>query len=213
MAGAGLSSVDELIGFIELSQGNFDISGFPFTGGGQKIRTRLTLGTKRRDYEISFTEPWFLNRKLSFGVSAFQHDSRFLSDDFDQRNTGGSVSLGRPIPGTTYWRSTLQYALENVEVRNVAAEVASHGVQVNAVGTNYMNFPQYWDAVGGETPERRAALEKQVPLGRMGELDEHRVRRCRPPGDRRRGVRRRSVGRATRSGCRPLPSRRPREAR
>ena len=57
-------------------------------------------------------------------------------------------------------------------VRNVAAEVAPHGVQVNAVGTNYMNFPGYWAAVGGETPERRAKLEAQVPMGRFGEMDE-----------------------------------------
>lgn len=57
-------------------------------------------------------------------------------------------------------------------VRNVAAEVAPRGVQVNAVGTNYMNFPGYWAAVGGETEERRAKLEAQVPMGRFGEMDE-----------------------------------------
>lgn len=57
-------------------------------------------------------------------------------------------------------------------VRNVAAEVAPHGVQVNAVGTNYMDFPAYWAAMGGETPERRAKLEAQVPMGRMGQMDE-----------------------------------------
>jgi 3-oxoacyl-[acyl-carrier protein] reductase len=57
-------------------------------------------------------------------------------------------------------------------IRNVAAEVAPKGVQVNGVGTNYMNFPGYWEAVGGETPEKRAKLESQVPMGRFGEMDE-----------------------------------------
>ncbi len=57
-------------------------------------------------------------------------------------------------------------------MRNVAIEVAPHGVQVNAIGTNYMNFPQYWAAVGGDTPERREKLHSQIPMGRMGELDE-----------------------------------------
>lgn len=57
-------------------------------------------------------------------------------------------------------------------VRNVAAEVAPHGVQVNAVGTNYMDFPGYWAAMGGETPERRAKLEAQVPMRRMGDMAE-----------------------------------------
>ena len=57
-------------------------------------------------------------------------------------------------------------------VRNVAAEVAPHGAQVNAVGTNYMDFPGYWAAIGGETPEKRAKLEAQVPMGRFGRMDE-----------------------------------------
>lgn len=57
-------------------------------------------------------------------------------------------------------------------MRNVATEVARHGVQINAVGTNYINFPEYWAAVGGDTADIRAKVEAQVPLGRMGELDE-----------------------------------------
>ena len=57
-------------------------------------------------------------------------------------------------------------------VRNVAAEVAPTGVQVNAVGTNYMDFPEFLKANRADDPEGRARVEAQVPMGRLGTLEE-----------------------------------------
>ena len=130
MIGAGFSSVDDLIGFVELSQGNFDIADWPrFSGGGQKLRMRAQLGTKRKDYEISLVEPWFLNRRLSLGVDLFEHDARFLSDDYDQLNIGGNVSLGKPLGA--YNRLNLIYGLESIDVYDVATN-ASELIQQEA---------------------------------------------------------------------------------
>ena len=56
--------------------------------------------------------------------------------------------------------------------RNAAAEVAEHGVQVNVVGTNFMNFPEFLRASGADDPEVRERVEATVPLRRLGELDE-----------------------------------------
>lgn len=117
LVGAGFSSVDDLIGFAELSQGNFDLFGWPPTGGGQKLKLRGTVGTKRRDVELSFVEPWFLDRKLSLGVDLFQRDRRFLSDEYDQRNTGMNLSLGKPL--TAFTRVNFIYGLEDIRVFNV----------------------------------------------------------------------------------------------
>jgi 3-oxoacyl-[acyl-carrier protein] reductase len=57
-------------------------------------------------------------------------------------------------------------------VKNVAGEIARTGVQVNAVGTNFMDFPEFLKASGAEDPAVRAKLEAQVPLGRLGTLEE-----------------------------------------
>jgi 3-oxoacyl-[acyl-carrier protein] reductase len=57
-------------------------------------------------------------------------------------------------------------------VRNVAAEVAEHGVQVNAIGTNFMDFPGFIAANRADTPEGRDRVEAQVPMKRLGGLDE-----------------------------------------
>jgi 3-oxoacyl-[acyl-carrier protein] reductase len=56
--------------------------------------------------------------------------------------------------------------------KNVAAEVARHGVQVNVVGTNFMDFPAFRAATGADDPAVRARIEAQVPLGRLGTMDE-----------------------------------------
>ncbi len=49
--GGGFSTVDKLVGFAELTQGNFDLFNWPsFTGGGQKFRLRLQYGTERKDF-------------------------------------------------------------------------------------------------------------------------------------------------------------------
>ena len=117
MVGAGFSSVDDLIGFAELSHGNFDILGWPPVGDGQKLKLRGTAGTKRRDIELSFVEPWFLDRKLSLGVDLFDRDRRFFSDEYEQRNTGGNITLGKPLG--TFNRINFIYGLENIEVHNV----------------------------------------------------------------------------------------------
>ena len=56
--------------------------------------------------------------------------------------------------------------------RNLAQEIAATGVQVNAVGTNFMDFPEFHAAAGTDDPAARAALEAQVPMRRMGTMEE-----------------------------------------
>ena len=125
--GIGFSSIDEITGFGEISQGNFDLAGFfaPLVGrrfsprgAGQKIRFRVSLGTARRDLVLSFIEPWFLNRRLRLGIDLFQNENSFNSDDYDQLNTGGSLSLMRPLFGP--YRLKGIYSLQEIEVSDVA---------------------------------------------------------------------------------------------
>jgi len=113
--GAGFSSVDSLLGFVELSQGNFDISNFPyFTGAGQKFRTRLQYGLRRRDVTLSFTEPWFMNQRLSLGFDLFARESQYLSSVYDQRNIGGAVRMAKALD--PFWTASIKYQLENIEL-------------------------------------------------------------------------------------------------
>jgi outer membrane protein insertion porin family len=116
--GAGFSTVDSLIGFIELTQGNFDITNWPsLTGGGQKFRIRLQGGTQRKDVELALTEPWFMDRPISVGFNAFYHEANYLSSIYDQRNYGFSIDVRKGI--IPYLYGTLSYRLESVDIFNV----------------------------------------------------------------------------------------------
>jgi outer membrane protein insertion porin family len=121
--GLGFSSTDGLVGFGELSQGNFDITNWKtFTGAGQKFRLRAQLGTERRDFILALTEPYFLDQRLSLGGELFYRDSTFYSDVYSQRNLGGSIFLRKPI--TNFLAARLEYRLENVEIYDVSSDAS-----------------------------------------------------------------------------------------
>ena len=117
-AGIGMSSMDSLIGYIDISQGNFNIKNWPPVGGGQKFQARLQVGSRRNDLEFSFSEPWFLDQKLAFGVNAYHREARYFSEVYDQINDGIKVSLGQPINRDS--RHSLSYKIEQYEVKNAS---------------------------------------------------------------------------------------------
>ncbi|MBN2302146.1 MAG: outer membrane protein assembly factor BamA [Lentisphaerae bacterium] len=110
MLGAGFSSVDKMVGFVELSQGNFDITGWPFTGAGQKLKLRGQFGSTRKDYELSFTEPWFMGRKLALGCELYMSDVTY--SDYEMERVGGAVSIRKALPFASYIK--MVYRLERV---------------------------------------------------------------------------------------------------
>jgi len=116
--GAGFSSVDSLVAYVQMSQANFDLFHPPyFTGGGQQLTIRVQLGTQRQDYELSFVEPWFLNHKLALGVDLYRHVWDFESPNniFDETRTGARLSLTRAL-WTDYLKGSVSYTVEQVGI-------------------------------------------------------------------------------------------------
>src|SRR5882757_5296282 len=131
--GGGYSTVDALVGFAELTQGNFDIFNWPsFTGGGQKFRLRLQYGTQRKDFILTITEPYFLDRRLSLSGQAFFTEANYLSSEYNQRNYGFLFELRKPI--NSYMYGTLGYTLQDVDIFNVDPS-ASEFIQSQAGST------------------------------------------------------------------------------
>jgi outer membrane protein insertion porin family len=117
--GGGFSTVDKLVGFAELTQGNFDLFNWPsFTGGGQKFRLRLQYGTERKDFILTITEPYFLDRRLSLSGQAFYTEANYLSSLYNQRNYGFLFEMRKPI--NAYMYGTLGYTLQDIDIFDVA---------------------------------------------------------------------------------------------
>lgn len=81
-----------------------------------------------------------------------------------------SASGARTTPGAPLYSAARAGA--NHLVKNVAGEVARTGVQVNAVGTNFMDFPEFLLANGVTDDESRAKVESRVPMKRLGSVEE-----------------------------------------
>ena len=116
--GAGINSDSGLVGFAEITQGNFDLFHPPyFTGGGQKLRLFVQLGTEQQDYELGFIEPWFLNRKLSLGVDLYRHVMDYESPNniYDETRTGVRLSLTRAL-GSDFLIGSISYTVEDVGI-------------------------------------------------------------------------------------------------
>jgi outer membrane protein insertion porin family len=121
--GGGFSTVDKLVGFAELTQGNFDLFNWPsFTGGGQKFRLRIQYGTERKDFILSITEPYFLDRRLALTGQAFYNEANYLSSLYDQRNYGFTFEMRKPLNAYTY--ASLGYTLQDIDIFNVAASAS-----------------------------------------------------------------------------------------
>ena len=121
--GGGFSTIDKLVGFVELTQGNFDITNWPgLTGGGQKFRMRLQYGSERKDFLLALTEPYFLDRRLSLGGQLFFNEADYLSSEYNQRNYGFSIEARKPI--NQYMYASLGYRLQNVEIFDVSSNAS-----------------------------------------------------------------------------------------
>jgi 3-oxoacyl-[acyl-carrier protein] reductase len=81
-----------------------------------------------------------------------------------------SAAGARPEPRVSLYSATRAGA--NALVRAVGLEHAAAGVCVNAIGTNYMDFPGFLKASGADDPERRKKIEAQVPMKRLGTMEE-----------------------------------------
>jgi outer membrane protein insertion porin family len=136
--GAGFSSVDAVVGYVEFTQGNFDIANPPlFTGAGQKFRARVQIGTQRKDIQTSFIEPWFLGRKLSLGVDLYHRELSYQSFEnlYDEQRTGARLSLTRAL-GSDFLIGSLSLGVEQVGIVNV--ETNSPQFILDETGRNLM---------------------------------------------------------------------------
>ncbi|MBV9392375.1 MAG: outer membrane protein assembly factor BamA, partial [Verrucomicrobia bacterium] len=134
--GLGFSSTDGLVGFGELSQGNFDITNWrTFTGAGQKFRLRAQLGTERKDFSLELTEPYFLDQRLAFGGRLFYSEATFYSDEYAQRNYGFDLFMRKPI--TNFLALKLDYTIQEIEIYDISSNATQELIDlINQQGTS-----------------------------------------------------------------------------
>ncbi|MDP8260587.1 MAG: outer membrane protein assembly factor BamA [Candidatus Gygaella obscura] len=125
--GGGYSTVDKMVGFVQIEQKNFDWRNWPyFTGDGQDLRLRAELGSISDEYMLSFTEPWIFDYPVSFGFDLYRsaHDrDTDVGYSFDETRTGGDLRLGKALG--EYLSASAVYRLDNIEITNIDDAVVS----------------------------------------------------------------------------------------
>ncbi|MBF0532356.1 MAG: outer membrane protein assembly factor BamA [Candidatus Omnitrophica bacterium] len=118
--GGGFSTVDKMVGFVEIEQRNFDITNWPtFTGGGQKLQLRGEIGSTKNNQTLSFTEPWLFDYPVSGGFDAYRSVHSREQDTgyaYDEQRIGGVIRFGKQF--TDYIDGSLFYKNEQVKISN-----------------------------------------------------------------------------------------------
>ena len=108
--GGGYSSVDSLVGTIDLAQRNF-------LGRGWEVSIRIRAGAETQQGTLSFTEPWLFDRPLSAGFDIYKNIRDY--DDYTYDTTGMNLRLSHPFE--EYWRWHLGYRISRDDISDISS--------------------------------------------------------------------------------------------
>jgi outer membrane protein insertion porin family len=118
-AGLGYSSVQKLVGFVDLAESNLG-------GTGQQVTIRTEFGG-RESYELGYYNPWIAAPATSLRVGlyrklilreAFTQEKSFL---YDEQRNGGNVTWSRPLGQSYNTRLFATVRADSVSVRQAEA--------------------------------------------------------------------------------------------
>jgi outer membrane protein insertion porin family len=132
--GAGYSTVEGLVGFVEYAESNFDFANSEgwYRGDGQKFRVRLSVGSLTNSFEHSFEEPALWERDLAVGYSIERRYAGYASANYSVLSEGISVYARRRIFSNIEGR--LGYNIRRMSVDNVTASAPQDVADEAAAG-------------------------------------------------------------------------------
>lgn len=115
--GIGYSSVDAIIGDVGIRERNL-------LGRGQDLRFGVSGSASSTEYDISFTEPYFLGRDVSAGFDLFRIEREYDESSYDENRTGGTLRAGYDLAPDL--RQTVNYTLKNTEIQDVEDDASRY---------------------------------------------------------------------------------------
>lgn len=126
--GAGYSSLDGFIGYVEVADDNF-------LGRGQRANLRWEFGKTRSTYDLGFHEPYFLGTSTSIGFNLYNRAVERTLQGVAQKEhrVGGDVTVGRPLG--EYTRGFVRYKLESWDMSKDGVPESSGSTRSVTVST------------------------------------------------------------------------------
>jgi len=94
-----------------------------FLGRGQVLSVAMQIGGRSSRYQISFQEPWFLNRPIALGFNLFRRDVDY-GVSLKSTSRGGGVLIGKRL--STFGDIRLAYSYEAVKTNSFALTVGGN---------------------------------------------------------------------------------------
>ena len=137
--GAGYSTVEGLVGFVEYAESNFDFANSEgwYRGDGQKFRVRISVGSLTNSFEHSFEEPALWERDLAVGYSIERRYAGYASANYSVLSEGVSLYARRRVFSNIEGR--IGYNLRRMSVDNVTADAPADVVTEGAAGARVIS--------------------------------------------------------------------------
>lgn len=109
--GAGYSTTDGALADFGIRERNF-------LGRGQDLRFRTLFAARRQQYDIGFTEPYFLGRQLEAGFDLYRTVQDYAQRaNFDRKATGLNLRTGYSM--SEHLKHQIRYNIEQNDISNV----------------------------------------------------------------------------------------------
>jgi outer membrane protein insertion porin family len=94
-----------------------------FRGYGQNLNLNVSVAANNQNYNIGFTEPYFMDTLWTAGADIF-YTQNSQTANFESKRSGGAVRVGYPLEEYTRLFFTLQHEYTELEnVRNPTVDV------------------------------------------------------------------------------------------
>ncbi|MBN1823977.1 MAG: outer membrane protein assembly factor BamA [Endomicrobiales bacterium] len=164
-AGAGYSSIDKLVGSLQVQHINL-------FGRAQRLNVLWEFGARRQNYEIDWTEPWFLNKPMSLGLGLFNMERRrdygTVYNAYKEGRKGGSVRVGPRLSDNL--SLLFAYSYEDIEVFEIDPDLVST-ISASKDITSSLSSSVVWDTrdnIFDPSTGNRQALTVQYAGGVLG---------------------------------------------
>jgi outer membrane protein insertion porin family len=115
------------VGTFEITQGNL-------FGRGQRLSASAELGGERQTYNISFTEPYVMDKPLLMGFRIYYDIKEY--DRYTRSSRGGNLHMGFPLPKNFRFYSDYNY--EKVNIYDIDSAIE----EKKAIGEDLTQFEE-----------------------------------------------------------------------
>jgi outer membrane protein insertion porin family len=107
--GAGVSQYEGFFGQLAFQTANF-------MGRGETLSLAIQAGSRARNYQVAFTEPFMFDRPITGAVDIYRRQIRYINQ-FTQESMGTNLGVGFPLRDFT--RAFVGYSFERARVKEI----------------------------------------------------------------------------------------------